>query len=237
MFKEFWRRSLFLGSTRIMVPNTSIRQLQDSASYREALAKLLKKLHVEFTKSRSRHSNDSALVECKNGHVIRKQFGHRAYSTTLHRRPGRMCLDKCYLNAHMQLSRPCLFPVGITECQRQRKEDISIRTDPEMMTSPSKRQASALVSFLNSYGQIRLTTNGVVCPRPWRNSGLRFGNQPVSRSSPTVMGRFTLMTDGIRDPAPTGAAFNKESRWEDITSGLGMEDPSCQISSVLTSAK
>ncbi|MFT5610872.1 MAG: hypothetical protein ACI9WC_000686 [Arenicella sp.] len=26
--------------------------------------------------SLDRHSNDNALVECKNGHVIRKQFGH-----------------------------------------------------------------------------------------------------------------------------------------------------------------
>ena len=42
----------------------------------KTVAKLLKKLHVEFTKSRARHSNDNALVECKNGHVIRKQFGH-----------------------------------------------------------------------------------------------------------------------------------------------------------------
>ena len=42
------------------------------------VAEMLNQLHVpEFTKSRSRHSNDSALVESKNGNVIRRQFGYR----------------------------------------------------------------------------------------------------------------------------------------------------------------
>ena len=42
------------------------------------VAKLLEKLRIEFTKSRSRHSNDNALAESKNGSVIRKpqERGH-----------------------------------------------------------------------------------------------------------------------------------------------------------------
>src|SRR5665811_1143197 len=40
------------------------------------VAKLLEKLRIEFTKSRSRHSNDNALAESKNGAVVRKLFGH-----------------------------------------------------------------------------------------------------------------------------------------------------------------
>ena len=40
------------------------------------VAELLEKLHIEFTKSRARHSNDNALVECKNTHVLRKLLGH-----------------------------------------------------------------------------------------------------------------------------------------------------------------
>ena len=35
------------------------------------VAELLQKLFVEFTKSRSRHSNDNALAESKNGSIIR----------------------------------------------------------------------------------------------------------------------------------------------------------------------
>ncbi len=41
------------------------------------VADLLRKLHVgEFTKSRARRSNDNALVEGKNAHVVRRHLGH-----------------------------------------------------------------------------------------------------------------------------------------------------------------
>lgn len=40
------------------------------------VATLLNKLLIRQTKSRSRHSNDQALVEEKNGNVIRKHMGH-----------------------------------------------------------------------------------------------------------------------------------------------------------------
>ena len=38
------------------------------------VAQLLDKLRIEFTKSRSRHSNDNGLVESKNGSVVRKLY-------------------------------------------------------------------------------------------------------------------------------------------------------------------
>ena len=40
------------------------------------VAEPLNKLLVEFTKSRPRRSNDNALVESKNGSVVRKHMGH-----------------------------------------------------------------------------------------------------------------------------------------------------------------
>jgi transposase InsO family protein len=40
------------------------------------VAGLLEKLRIEFTKSRSRHSNDNALAESKNAAVVRKLYGH-----------------------------------------------------------------------------------------------------------------------------------------------------------------
>ena len=41
------------------------------------VAELLNKLLIEeFTKSRSRHSNDNAQVESKNGSIVRKHFGY-----------------------------------------------------------------------------------------------------------------------------------------------------------------
>ena len=40
------------------------------------MAKLLDKLLIEFTKSRARKTNDNALVEGKNGAVVRKHLGY-----------------------------------------------------------------------------------------------------------------------------------------------------------------
>lgn len=42
----------------------------------QIVAKLLNKLHIQMTKSRSRHSNDNALAESKNGSIVRKHFGY-----------------------------------------------------------------------------------------------------------------------------------------------------------------
>lgn len=37
------------------------------------VAELLEKLRIEFTKNRTRQADDQALVECKNGSIVRKQ--------------------------------------------------------------------------------------------------------------------------------------------------------------------
>ena len=50
--------------------------LNGSEYVNKNIARLLQKLLVEFTKSRSRKSNDNGLVESKNARVIRKQFGY-----------------------------------------------------------------------------------------------------------------------------------------------------------------
>lgn len=42
----------------------------------KVVAKLLEKLRINQTKSRSRHTNDNALVEGKNGAVVRKHMGY-----------------------------------------------------------------------------------------------------------------------------------------------------------------
>jgi len=48
----------------------------------KTVAKLLKKLLVEFTKSRPRKSNDNALAEGKNAAVVRKIFGYSHIPST-----------------------------------------------------------------------------------------------------------------------------------------------------------
>jgi len=72
------------------------------------VARLLKKLLVEQTKSRPYHSNDNGLVEAKNGAVVRKHMGHwyigsehAAAVTEFYRE---------YFNPYVNFHRPCAVP-------------------------------------------------------------------------------------------------------------------------------
>ena len=68
---------------------------------------LLNKLHIELSKSRSRKSNDNALIESKNGSIIRKMFGRnyidKKFANELYE------FDKKYLNIYLNYHRPCAF--------------------------------------------------------------------------------------------------------------------------------
>ena len=77
------------------------------------VAELLEKLRIEFTKSRSRHSNDNALAESKNGAVVRKLFG---YSHIPQRwAPLINDFNQQHLNPYLNYHRPCLFPETRTD--------------------------------------------------------------------------------------------------------------------------
>ncbi len=70
-------------------------------------AKLLEKLRVEFTKSRARRSNDNALVETKNGAVVRKWMGYQFLPSE-----ATLAIDTFYrewLNPYLNFHRPCAF--------------------------------------------------------------------------------------------------------------------------------
>ena len=82
---------------------------------------LLNKLLIKLTKSRSRQSNDNALVESKNGSVIRKHMGyfyiHQKYAPTIN--DFYMHFFNPYLNFH----RPCGFATTtINEKGKQKKK-------------------------------------------------------------------------------------------------------------------
>ena len=84
------------------------------------VAKLLDKLRIEFTKSRSRHSNDNALAESKNGSVIRKLFGY----THIPQRWAPLInkFNQQHLNPYINFHRPCFFPETLTDSKgKQRK--------------------------------------------------------------------------------------------------------------------
>jgi hypothetical protein len=71
------------------------------------VAKILNELHIELSKSRSRHSNDNALVEGKNGSIIRKHYG-RNYIDAKWAEKMRAFSAK-YLNPYLNYHRPCGF--------------------------------------------------------------------------------------------------------------------------------
>ena len=73
------------------------------------VSKLLGKLQIEQTKSRSRKSNDNALVEGKNGALIRRYMGH-GYIPQEH--AGSISsFYKQHLNPFINHHRFCAFPV------------------------------------------------------------------------------------------------------------------------------
>ena len=71
------------------------------------VARLLGKLNAELTRSRPRHSNDNALVETKNGAVVRKFLGYSHIPQRFAAPVNAFCRD--YLNPYLNLHRPCLF--------------------------------------------------------------------------------------------------------------------------------
>lgn len=72
------------------------------------VAHLLEKLRIEFTKSRSRHSNDNALAESKNAAIVRKQFGYSHIAQ--HWAPLINIFNQEHLNPYINFHRPCFFP-------------------------------------------------------------------------------------------------------------------------------
>lgn len=86
------------------------------------VARLLNKLHVEQTKTRSRHPNDNALVETKNGAVIRKNMGWE------HLDQGASDLINDYyqnfFNPYLNYHRPCLFVTKIVTDRKGRKRKL-----------------------------------------------------------------------------------------------------------------
>ena len=97
------------------------------------VAALLNKLNIALSKSRSRHSNDNALVESKNGSVIRKLLGH-AHIPQHHAEQFNE-FDKEYLNPYINYHRPCFYPE--TRIDKKGKEKKVYRYE-NMMTPYEK---------------------------------------------------------------------------------------------------
>lgn len=83
------------------------------------VARLLNKLLVEFTKSRAYRTTDNALVEGKNGAVVRKQIGYGPIGAE-----HAEAFQKFYtahLNPYLNFHRPCGFATVQTGARGRRK--------------------------------------------------------------------------------------------------------------------
>lgn len=72
------------------------------------VAELLEKLRVSQTKSRARKSTDNGLVECKNGAIVRKEFGHWYIPWIFAPRINKFYRE--HLIDFLNFYRPCYFP-------------------------------------------------------------------------------------------------------------------------------
>jgi transposase InsO family protein len=77
------------------------------------VAGLLEKLRIQFTRSRPRRSNDNALVESKNGAVVRKMFGYEHIRQHHAESFNSFCRE--HLNPFLNFHRPCLFSTDVPD--------------------------------------------------------------------------------------------------------------------------
>ena len=114
------------------------------------VAQMLNKLLIELTKSRPRHSNDNALVETKNGSVVRKHLG---YEHIPQRWAGRLNeLHREHLNPYLNFHRPCFFPTVETDARgkqrrRYRYEDMMTPYEKLKSLPQAERYLKPAITF------------------------------------------------------------------------------------------
>lgn len=92
------------------------------------VAKLLEKLLIEQTKSRARRTNDNALVETKNGSVIRKHMGYRHIPK---RYAGEInAFYKSCFNEYLNYHRPCGYATRVVDAKGKEKKIYDIYQVP-----------------------------------------------------------------------------------------------------------
>jgi transposase InsO family protein len=98
------------------------------------IAKLLNKLLIVQTKSRSNRTNDNALVEGKNGSVIRKHMGH--WHIEQRHAPLINQFYQEHFNPYLNFHRPCGFAtVTVDEKGRRTKKYKTYQTPYERLKS------------------------------------------------------------------------------------------------------
>lgn len=84
------------------------------------VAALLEKLRIELTKSRSRQTNDNALVESKNGSTVRKHLGYDHIPGHYAQQVNAFTVN--VLSPYLNFHRPCFFPEEIIDAKGKCKK-------------------------------------------------------------------------------------------------------------------
>jgi len=94
----------------------------------KVVAKLLEKLLIHQTKSRARRTNDNALVETKNGAVVRKWMGYRhipkRYASVINE------FYRSSFNDYLNFHRPCGFATVTADVRGKEKKVYDVYETP-----------------------------------------------------------------------------------------------------------
>ncbi len=92
------------------------------------VADILGRLIIKQTKSRSRHCNDNALVESKNGSVIRKHMGYnhipKSYAEDINE------FYQKFFNPYLNFHRPCGFATTTVDGKGKEKKKYDVYLTP-----------------------------------------------------------------------------------------------------------
>jgi len=105
------------------------------------VAQMLNKLLVEFTKSRAYRTTDNALVEGKNGAVVRKHIGYGPIGCG--HAAAWQKFYTAYFNPYLNYHRPCGFAAVVTDRRGKHKRRYranDYRTPYEKLISLKKWQ-------------------------------------------------------------------------------------------------
>lgn len=125
------------------------------------VCRLLNKLHVaEFTKSCARRSNDNALVESKNGAVVRKHFGYAHIPGRFAQRVNAFAQN--VLSPYLNFHRPCCHIAGIPEGDHQLAQLGHFRQRPANVRGRLQQQKLPLDGLAGPPGLFQ----GLCCQEP-----------------------------------------------------------------------
>lgn len=120
----------------------------------KVVAKLLNKLLIRQTKTRTYHSNDNALAETKNGAVVRKHMGYTFIKSV---EAGRInTFYRQWFNPYLNYHRPCDFPVEVVDKKGKIK-----KTYPVLPLTRNLNRLKVLDSILMKELSLRVWTGSL----------------------------------------------------------------------------